>query len=254
MNTSNVLPIQESTSELLELFSIPLFKFRSPHCEILNKELKELILSLEKQDSGVQITNIGGWHSQKDLLSEEHDCVSVLRSHILTAVVSMTEQVLGIHGLENLGQCHVEAWANINRYGDYNRFHDHKGSIWSGVYYVDIGKDHSEQLSGGELIFEPQGYVKTKENGEGCRYVVEPESGLMVIFPSSFWHKVMPYHGSSSRISIAFNLKFSNLEMLEHEHSDTRGWLRKHFPGLFIPIDYCRKKIKSFIKSLLSHV
>jgi len=76
----------------------------------------------------------------------------------------------------------------------------------------------------------------------------------MVIFPSSFWHKVMPYHGSSSRISIAFNLKFSNLEMLEHEHPDTRGWLRKHFPGLFIPIDYCRKKIKSFIKSLLSHV
>ena len=33
----------------------------------------------------------------------------------------------------------LNAWANINRFGDLNLFHDHPQAVISGVYFVDDG-------------------------------------------------------------------------------------------------------------------
>ena len=37
-------------------------------------------------------------------------------------------------------------WWNINSKGDYNHPHDHRDSILSGVYYIDIPKENSSDI------------------------------------------------------------------------------------------------------------
>ena len=34
----------------------------------------------------------------------------------------------------------IDAWANVNRGGDYNIVHTHPNCMWSGVYYVALGE------------------------------------------------------------------------------------------------------------------
>ncbi len=36
--------------------------------------------------------------------------------------------------------------------------------------------------------------------------VIRPETGLLVLFPSFFWHRTIPFQGGGKRISIAFDL------------------------------------------------
>jgi hypothetical protein len=37
-------------------------------------------------------------------------------------------------------------------------------------------------------------------------YVLKPEPGLLVLFPSWLWHGTRPFHGNGTRLTIAFDL------------------------------------------------
>ena len=37
------------------------------------------------------------------------------------------------------------------------------------------------------------------------KHKIQPQAGLLVIFPSDFWHSTMPFTGDSERICISFN-------------------------------------------------
>ncbi len=83
------------------------------------------------------------------------------------------------------GELHT-AWANINEPGQSNRSHNHSGPFTrSGVYFV---AGHS-----GALVFEPEGPV------------IEPDPGILILFPSSAIHRVEP--GIEQRITVAFNFR-----------------------------------------------
>jgi hypothetical protein len=48
----------------------------------------------------------------------------------------------------------------------------------------------------------------------GYRERIEPEPGLMLIFPSWNVHMVHPFHGDGERISIAFNILVGDVTVL----------------------------------------
>ena len=59
-------------SQILKLFSQPIFKYKIENYEKLNEELLEFIYKLNKSDKvGVKKSNINGWHSKSFDLNDK---------------------------------------------------------------------------------------------------------------------------------------------------------------------------------------
>ncbi len=101
-------------------------------------------------------------------------------------------------------------WANINPPGTYHPTHNHPNNYLSGVYYVATPE------SGTALVFQdPRPVSIMPWTGKLSRItsnaaVQQPQAGRMVIFPAWLRHHVPTNDGPTERISIAFNLMFTN--------------------------------------------
>jgi uncharacterized protein (TIGR02466 family) len=101
-------------------------------------------------------------------------------------------------------------WANVNRRGNYNRIHVQPGATWTGAYIVDTGHEEKhETLSGVIGLINPNlsQAMSFYRNAVPTRYIVRPEAGLMMIWPSYVAQMVHPHTGKRPRISISFNVK-----------------------------------------------
>lgn len=209
-----------SRLEFTELFPAPLIKYLWPDSDKLNIELAHLILSKEKEDRGVSTTNVGGWHSKKNFQNWDGECVKTILSRMLILGQEMVKRVLGSTESELLSDWTIQAWANINRYGHYNKFHTHirNLNLWSGVYYVKTGIEEADTVAGARIVFADQNRVEPRDREEfKKRYLVQPEPGLMLLFPSSLGHRVEPHYGTGERITIAFNLKNDRFTTINYE-------------------------------------
>ena len=111
--------------EITELFPSPLMRYLWLDSDWLNEELSHLILSKEKEHSGISTTNVGGWHSKKDFQTWEGECVKILLSRIMTLGQEMVKNFYDSSESDLLANWTIQAWANINRHGHYNKFHTH---------------------------------------------------------------------------------------------------------------------------------
>jgi uncharacterized protein (TIGR02466 family) len=208
-------------ASIVELFPLPLLRVFWSQSEKLNHDIIDLILSRERLEKGITTTNVGGWHSKKDLQDWDEECVRVLVNRMSTAGREMNKRFFGADSDELLGGWRIQAWANINRFNDYNKFHTHirNSNLWSGVYYVDEGYDNEKDTeTSTRIIFADQHRVEPRnlENFKK-RHSIEPKAGLMVLFPSSLGHSVERHYGSRPRITVAFNLKHDNLTTINYE-------------------------------------
>ncbi len=99
------------------------------------------------------------------------------------------------------------AWATVLDSGGHQAPHNHPSGVLSGVYYAQLpsvvraGDDPeagclefgrpNQDLGGGDLS-----RVR----------IVRPAEGLVVLFPSHFWHRTIEYESDEKRISIAFDV------------------------------------------------
>jgi uncharacterized protein (TIGR02466 family) len=209
-------------SKLVELFPIPLLSYVWLDSESLNKELSSIILAKESEDHGIQTTNVGGWHSKKDLQGWGGQAIGAVLLRMLEMGREMTRRFIGVEKPEFLTDWEIQAWANVNRRGHFNRQHHHvrNFNLWSGVYYVDTGERVTEPPSaaGARIVFADRHRVEAAGREDlRHRYSVQPETGLMLLFPSSLGHEVEPYRGNGSRITIAFNLKHLGFTTVNYE-------------------------------------
>jgi uncharacterized protein (TIGR02466 family) len=101
-------------------------------------------------------------------------------------------------------------WANINPPGAYHPFHNHPNNYLSGVYYVAV-PDKGPHL----LLQDPRPVTiipRTSKLGRvtANAAVAQAQAGRMLLFPSWVRHRVPSNEGTTDRISIAFNLMFTN--------------------------------------------
>jgi len=102
------------------------------------------------------------------------------------------------------------SWITKIETGEYSQQHCHKNSFYSGIYYFD---DY-EQDKGGKLEFQspllnlPDFYLVPKEWNilNSNALVITPAKNLLVLFPSYLFHRILPYHGTSIRRSLSFNI------------------------------------------------
>ncbi|MCC7046115.1 MAG: tetratricopeptide repeat protein [Alphaproteobacteria bacterium] len=98
-------------------------------------------------------------------------------------------------------------WANILREEGHQAAHIHNLGWLSGVYYPWIPPTvrADDPAHAGWIEFGRPGYDLP------CRYqprtrTIMPENGMILMFPSYFWHHTIPFHGAPERISVAFDV------------------------------------------------
>ena len=177
--------------------------------EEINKELESQINQAILSNKGVSKSNEGGWHSKEDLLTWGGQAISWLQNWIVTSVGTLSSSISG--GSNYQGKLELNAWANVNTYGNYNNIHTHPACAWSGVYYVRVGELNTEYPKSGSIEFlDPRAgseMVLSPKVHFGREKIIQPKEGEIIIFPSWIKHWVHPYWGLGKRVSIAFNVR-----------------------------------------------
>ncbi|WP_298261900.1 TIGR02466 family protein [Bradyrhizobium sp.] len=200
--------------EVRGLFATPVAALMLPDAEARNADLEEIILSRRTEQASIGASNIGGWHSSRDLVQWGGKRIEEVLAVARNVVTQMTSDR---DGKPVRPDWVVEAWANVNAAGDSNSCHYHPGSFWSGTYYVRDGGCADDPSLGGEFdMFDPRGptpmmhapslrFAGEDGRSAGSAETIRPRAGLMFIFPSFLLHAVRPYRGRDLRISVAFN-------------------------------------------------
>ncbi|MEY3720001.1 MAG: hypothetical protein RL618_520 [Pseudomonadota bacterium] len=127
------------------------------------------------------------------------------------------------HGKLMMDMQFVGCWFQIQNGQAFHDVHTHGNCSWSGVYYVQI--DPSEQrrqhtslgeLNGVTRFYGPYAQFQAGAYMDmGNAYLqnhstdIQPEEGMLAIFPSYLPHKAMPYEGEKERIVISFNAQIN---------------------------------------------
>ncbi|WP_371183748.1 TIGR02466 family protein [Xanthomonas sacchari] len=200
------------------LFATPLAQIAYPAANRLNDMLKEEIARHRVEDpAGVRHSNSGGWQSSPDFNTWDGEGAMALTAYATELASALTAVYHPEYGLVVPEfEWKVNAWANVNNAGDSNAQHAHPGAFWSGVYWVDDGRDDGQEAGGDLQFLDPRGVMPSLYNPElkirvaGCLSAglttsIAAESGTLVMFPSWLLHSVTAFTGSRPRISVAFN-------------------------------------------------
>jgi uncharacterized protein (TIGR02466 family) len=101
----------------------------------------------------------------------------------------------------------LTVWGVVLRAEGHQVAHIHPGGWVSGVYYAKLPAvvgaadgDHAGWIEFGHPPLEFHGEAKAEV------HAVKPEEGLLLLFPSYFYHRTIPYKSEEERVSIAFDV------------------------------------------------
>jgi uncharacterized protein (TIGR02466 family) len=101
----------------------------------------------------------------------------------------------------------LTAWSVVLESRGHQIPHIHPSAWMSGVYYVALPDDviASTDDTGGWIEFgQPPEHFHCAAEPE--LRLVKPREGLLVLFPSFFYHRTIPFDATGRRISIAFDV------------------------------------------------
>ncbi|MGB8840221.1 MAG: putative 2OG-Fe(II) oxygenase [Aliidongia sp.] len=105
------------------------------------------------------------------------------------------------------GPCRIESWANLMVAANYESAHIHDGSWLSGVYYPELpAVAADDEPDAGAIEFGGHDFG-TALRKKGAVHRIQPVPGLLVLFPSYFYHRTLPFRAGGRRISVAFVAK-----------------------------------------------
>ena len=99
---------------------------------------------------------------------------------------------------------HLHAWGLIQRGGDHEAWHTHRGGWLSGVYYVRIPKGLSAQR--GCIEYGPPPSIVDRAGNAIVSRRYPPEEGMLILAPSHYHHRTIPSGFDEDRISFAFDV------------------------------------------------
>ena len=170
-----------------------------------------------KNKSGAQKTNRGGWQSN-DITNEKHEEFIRLKKEINQYLqIYQSEVFRGMVFKEKIIHTLANMWVNINKKHHYNEWHIHAFATLSGTYYIK----HDGSKENGNIIFKhtkghlnstymtichwPEGLVENFNEVSAENVEFLPQANTLFIFPSWLEHKVEINLKNNSRISLSFN-------------------------------------------------
>ena len=189
-----------------ELFPTPLWVIdldRGPS-ERLNRDLIQKIYDLTEPREPLKLG--GSWQTDPVL----HHLPEF--AEFLDVVMKTTKGALEFLDVEYRDFVVTGCWANINPPGGKNSNHTHPNNYISGVYYVSV-----PETSGCIEFLDPRAQAGTivpksrKWNKfTGTKVTVPAKEGRLVLFPAWLSHSVPVNVSDAERVSISFNIMFSD--------------------------------------------
>jgi hypothetical protein len=97
------------------------------------------------------------------------------------------------------------SWSVRLRSSGYHSIHTHPRGWISSACYIELPDEMADAASPqGSLRFGEPGFATTPTLG--YEHVVRPAVGMLVLFPSYFWHGTVPFTGSRARLTLAFDV------------------------------------------------
>lgn len=194
-------------SQFEAMFASPLLVFDVADSTTLNRALLLEIADERGTDTGIERSNLGGWHSSRDFFALRHEACQRLQQTIAAAVREATHRVAPSFDFR-AWRCELEGWINVLPPGACNTPHVHPTFQWSGVYYVA-----TPEGSGPLEFLDPRtalGAAPLERAGcFGDTRALAPKAGQVVVFPSYVRHWVYPNRATGDRVSVAFNARWA---------------------------------------------
>lgn len=166
-------------------------------------ELKSRTVNWEPQGK----TTRKGFQSPADLFASPTGLLADLDRLIKDKV----ENYRGEFASENCGfmeffpnELSLSGWAVRLLEGGHQSEHIHPGGWLSGVFYLQLPKVDNRDEGAIEFGLWGYNYPILNENYPKQRYY--PKEGNLVLFPSSLFHRTIPFRSNEERVSIAFDL------------------------------------------------
>lgn len=189
-----------------ELFPTPLWicDLTEAHHRRLNADLKARIEALIEPRPAIELGST--WQTDPILhrLPEFADFIAIVEGAARGAL-----EFLGLRydSFEITG-----CWANVNPQSGLNSSHNHPNNYLSGVYYVAVPPGT------GQIVFadpRPQAGVMVPTTDRYNKFTAnkitaDAKEGRMFLFPGWLFHSVPVNRGTAERISISFNVMFTN--------------------------------------------
>lgn len=218
-NHNNTAPLKVEAQHL-GFFETPLAYTRLKDAEPLLEDLQTAINQNIAMSAGLNRSNVGGWHSDTDMLSWGGSAANKLAD----TAIKICKRLSHFQGSTvDSYDWSVRMWANVTSSGGLNQAHAHPGNLWAAVLYLDLGEgldrtsDTIEDVGGAFYIEDPRFPMAAMHStairlmgsdGQPQQYEVELnlERGNLLVFPAWLRHGVRQYTGNRQRISIAMNI------------------------------------------------
>ena len=192
-------------TELNLTFATPVWTSIIPKHKEINEKMFKYIKSLQKKDrSGINRSNLLGWHS-KDFdpeLEQPRFFINSISPQLNSVLTDMgwniKNQEVKITGM----------WAIINKKNASNSMHIHSNNYISAAYYVKAPKNCGDIVFYDPRFATTYRYPKISKTNKLNSNIVsfQPKEGMLVLFPSYLQHSVNVNKTDKERIVISFNI------------------------------------------------
>lgn len=176
-----------------------------------NTAFEEMIRQHHSLEDSPLNRSLKGGQSTRELLDSDHPAAQGFRQIINRAVAQYTEShpVDADHPFlaRRPEETEVACWANIIRKGGFQDVHFHPPSWLSGVYYPKLPAAVADETRKPEGWLEfGRAYYMLDAKTEPPLRLVQPQEGMIVLFPAYFGHRTVPFDTDEERISVAFDV------------------------------------------------
>ncbi|MEJ2016419.1 MAG: TIGR02466 family protein [Limibacillus sp.] len=202
---------QPDSQGFMELWPTLFLRRELPGAELANKVLREEIEGLEKENPDLTTDYLSG-----NFLTRDNPAVGWLRDCVNKTVIDYAKRA----GIDYELNWSLQAWPNVNRFGDYHDLHNHPHCWLSGTYYIAVPQ-RGEELPGrkdrrpGAISFyDPRAQANmnaiAKDPQVEAEYSLLPAPGTILLWPAFLHHFVHPNLSKELRISVSFNVVLKN--------------------------------------------
>ena len=152
-------------------------------------------------------TTKGGFQSRSDLFINSTGVLADLKKILWARIKKYRSEVIS-QDSDFIKMFPEEAmlsgWFVRLKKGGYQTEHIHPGGWLSGVIYLRVPKASNNEE--GSIEFGLWGYNYPILDENYPRKQIKPKNGDLVLFPSSLFHRTIPFHSDKERVCIAFDL------------------------------------------------
>jgi uncharacterized protein (TIGR02466 family) len=189
------------------LWPTTLMRMSLPGASQANPILAGLVETMDVQAADMTADYLG-----TDFLAHAHPAVAWLKSCFERAVIDYARHT----GVDYPLDFRLQAWPNVNRFGDYHNLHNHPHSWLSGTYYVRVPPGGKPQGTRSDLdpnaisFFDPRPQANMLAiRGDpqvDPEHRILPQAGELLLWPGFLHHLVHVNLDREARISVSFNV------------------------------------------------